>query len=128
VNAIVASDDVVSLRLDAYVHRWEHRHGGWVGTGWMQPVPIVVSNGTAPKTQFTTPAEIADGYVQVNDAIHHNLVRLPFQGDGAVRVVMELFDGAVLELAGDQVTVTAAGDARFLEELPADLRPEDLDT
>ena len=71
--------------------------------------------------------EIADGYVRVNDTVYRNLVRLPFQSVGAVLVVIKLFDGAVLEVAGDQVTITAAGDALFLEESPADLRPEDLD-
>ena len=126
VNAIVAAGDAVSLHLNASVHRWERRDGAWVGTGWMQPVTIVVRTGTAPTSQFKAPLEIADGYVRVNDTVYRNLVRLPFQSVGAVLVVIELFDGAVLEVAGDQVTITAAGDALFLEELPPDLRPEDL--
>ena len=126
VNAIVVSADGVSLHLDAYVHRWERRSGEWVGTGWIQPVTVAVRNGTTPITQFKTPLEIIDGYVRVNDTVYRNLVRLPFQGGGAVQVTMELFDGAVLEVAGDQVTITATGDALFLEELPADLRPDDL--
>jgi hypothetical protein len=125
-NSIVVSADVVSLHVDAYVHRWEQRNGEWAGTGCMQPVTIVVRTGTAPITQFITPMEIVDGYVRVNETVYQNLVRLPFQGNGAVRVVLELSNSAVLQFAGDRVTITAVGDPRFVEELPADLRPPDL--
>ena len=126
VNAIVAAGDAVSLHLDAYVHRWDRRNGEWVGTGWIQPVTVAVRNGTTPITQVELPMEIADGYVRVNDTVYQNLVPLPFQGDGTVLAVMELADSTLLQFAGDQVTVTEAGDARFVEDLTADLRPEDL--
>ena len=125
-NSIVVSADVVSLHLDAYVHRWEQRNGEWAGTGWMQPVTIVVRTGTAPMTQFITPMEINDGYVRVNETVYQNLVRLPFQDDGAVQVVLEIADGAVLQFVGDHLTIAAIGDPQFVEDLPADLRPEDL--
>ena len=73
VDAIVASGDGVSIHLTAYVHRWEQQEGVWVGTGWTQPHTIVVRKPITRNPAFETPAEIADGFVGVNDAVYENL-------------------------------------------------------
>jgi len=126
VDAVVASGEGVSIHLTAYVHRWEQRDGAWVGTGWTQPVTIVVRKPTTRKPECELPVEIAGGSVWVNDTVYDNMVPLPFQANGGVRVVIELLDGARLEIAGDDVALTASGDSEFVEDLPADLRPHDL--
>jgi hypothetical protein len=126
VDAIAASGESVTIHLTAYVHRWEHRDGSWAGTGWTQPVTIVVRKPTMPIATIETPVDVSDGSVRVNEAVHANLIPLAFEGVGAVRVRMQLVDGAVVEIAGDRVTLAATGDARFVEDLPADLRPPDL--
>ena len=69
---------------------------------------------------------ISGGSIRVNDTVHDNLIPLPFEGVGAVRVVIQLVDGEVVEIAADRVTLAATGDARFVEDLPADLRPPEL--
>jgi hypothetical protein len=126
VNAIAVSDESVTIHLTAYVHRWEQRDGSWAGTGWTQPVTIVVRKPTMPIATIETPVDVSDGSVRVNEAVHDNLVPVPFESIGAVRVVMHLVDGAVIEVVGDQMKLAATGDGRFVEDLPAGLRPPDL--
>jgi hypothetical protein len=126
VDAIGTSGESVTIYLSAYVHRWEHRDGSWAGTGWTQPVTVVVSKPTMPIATIEKPVDVSDGTVRLNEAVHDNLVPLPFEGIGMVRVVMRLVDGAVIEIVGDQMKLAAAGDAGFVEDLPADLRPPDL--
>jgi len=125
-DAIAMSSDGASVHLRAYVHRWERRDGEWVGTGWIQPVTITVRTSPGPVATRETPVDVWVGSIRVDETVHNNLVPLPFEGTGAVRVVMELITGAVIEVAGDQVTLAATGDARFVENVPADLLPPDL--
>src|SRR5262245_23186763 len=113
VDAIVASGEGVSIHLTAYVHRWKQRDGAWVGTGWTQPVTIVVRKPTMLGAKTSPPVGVSDGSIRVDEAVHVNLVPLPFEGIGAVSVVMRLVDGGVVQISGDQVTLAATGDARF---------------
>jgi hypothetical protein len=84
----------------------------------MQPMTIVVRNTTTPVSEIEASVGISDGSIRVNETVHDNLVPLPFEAVGAVRVWMQLVDGDVIEIAGDQVTLVATGDARFVEDLP----------
>jgi len=125
-RAIVADDDRLIFELDAYIHRWEQRDGAWAGTGWMQRVTMTVRNSTMPVARVEPSVGVSAGRIWVNDAVHANLIPLPFEGVGAVRVIVQLVDGEVVKIAGDRVTLAATGDARFVEDVPADLRPPDL--
>jgi len=127
-DAIATSGNDVSIHLRAFVHRWERRDGTWVGTGWVQPATITVSNPTMPVPAIETSVDVWNGSVRVDETVHDNLAPLPFEATGSVQVLMELVTGVVVEISGDQVTLAATGDARFVEDLLADLLPPDLKT
>jgi hypothetical protein len=44
ISAIASDGTSIRINLDAYVHRWERVEAVWKGTGWMQPVQIIVGN------------------------------------------------------------------------------------
>ena len=120
-----AKDTHLELLLDAYIHRWERLNEGWRGTGWMQSVRIVVSNAIGPSTVPLVPVEIADGRLQVGTAAPHDVLRLPLQASGVIRIWLQLTTADVVEFTGSAVRIEATADARYVEELPADLRPQD---
>jgi hypothetical protein len=125
-RSVATDDGRLFLELDAYVHRWEQRDSRWLGTGWIQPVTIMVRKATTPVATIETPVDVWDGSIRVDEAVYINRVPLPFEGTGAVRVVMEVINGALIEIVGEQMTLAATGDARFVEDLPADLLPPNL--
>lgn len=116
-------DDRVMLRLDAYVHRWEQIHGAWNGVGVIQEVRIVLE-GCPHCSVGPVPVEIADGTIRAGDAVHDNLVPVPFSHNGPVSVTMEFETGAEVQIQGQGIGVTAIGDGRFVEDLPSEWAPE----
>ena len=81
-----------------------------------------------PVPAIETSVDVWNGSVRVDETVHDNLAALPFEATGSVQVLMELVTGVVVEISGDQVTLAATGDARFVEDLLADLLPPDLKT
>src|SRR3954471_18477925 len=77
-RAIINSGSDMLVQLSAYVHRWEHRDGSWVGTGWMQPVRIVLKNARSQFQTLSTPTELTDGCIRVDETVYDNWVPLPF--------------------------------------------------
>ena len=119
-----ARETQVELLLDAYIHRWERLEDGWRGTGWMQNVRIVVSNATGLSAVPLLPVEISVGRLQLDTADPNDVVRLPQQASGVIRIWLELTTADVVELTGSAVLIEATADARYIEELATDLRPE----
>jgi hypothetical protein len=120
-----ARETHVELLLEAYIHRWENLGDGWRGTGWMQRVRIVVSSAIGLSAVPPLPVEITDGRLQLDAAAPNDVVRLPLQASGVVRIRLELTTADVVEFTGSAVRIEATADARYIEELPADLRPQD---
>jgi hypothetical protein len=58
--AIAQEGTSLRLSLDAYVHQWELVAGIWKGTGWSQPVQIIMGGATwerpEPVNDFETRA------------------------------------------------------------------------
>jgi hypothetical protein len=122
-----ARETRVELLLDAYIHRWERLDDQWRGTGCMQRVCIVVSDAVGSSAAPVLPVEISDGWLQVGAMAPNGLVRLPLQASGAIRMRLQLNTADVVEFTGSAVRIEATADARYVEDLPADLRPQDPD-
>jgi len=116
----------IELLLDACIHRWERLNDEWRGTGWMQSVRIVASNALGLSTVPPLPVEVSDG-LQLGAAAPNDIVRLPLQASGAIRIWLQLTTADVVELTGNAVIIETTADARYIEELPADLRPQGAD-
>jgi hypothetical protein len=69
--------------------------------------------------------DISEGWLQLGAAAPNGVVRLPLQATGAIRIWLRLTTADVVELTGDAVQIEATADARYIEELPVDLRPQD---
>jgi hypothetical protein len=120
VNHIGADVEIV---LDAYVLRWEASGNVWTGTGWTQAVRIRLSGIRDRSVVPLLPTDISDGHLRVGTATHDNLVPLPFEAADAINLWLQLSNSEVLEFAGRGVQIDAVGEARFVEDLPLDLRP-----
>jgi hypothetical protein len=123
-SAISQEGTSVRVSLDAYVHRWNLVEGVWKGTGWMQPVQIIVGSG-ASAMMAEVPVDLDGGEVRTVDRTHDNLVPLPFTSSGPVSLRLELVTGEVLKIDGRNITIDPAGNARYVEDLPDDFRPSD---
>jgi hypothetical protein len=64
--------------------------------------------------------------MRVGTITHDNMVRLPFNASDAISVWLQLTNAEVLEFVGRGVHIDVVGDARFVEDLPSDLRPFDV--
>jgi hypothetical protein len=115
----------VEILLDAYVHRWDAVGDSWTGTGWMQPVRILIRDVGGRSTTPVLPINISDGRLGVGAITHDNLVRLPFNASDAIRLWIQLTNADVVEFMGSRVQIEVVGEARFVEDLAADLRPGD---
>ncbi len=121
VSAIKRESSGVIVELSAYVHRWDTAGDGWKGTGWMQPV--LMRFGSADASAIEPPILISDGWLQVSDVRHDNLVRLPLESTAPTRLWLQLMDGNEFSITGEGVQLITAGEATYVEDLPADLRP-----
>ncbi len=122
-RSITQTDVSVHIVLDGYVHRWEVNDGTWRGTGWEQSVRIIIRNVDGRLAAPTLPVEIADGWLSVGEAVYDNLVRIPVTASEPINLRLE-FDGQeTLDVAGGGVRIEPVGEPRFIEDLPADLRP-----
>ena len=108
------------LVLDACVHRWEAQASGWNGTGWSQPVRILVRNAVGSLVAPVLPADISDGRLRLGDVTHVNLVQFPLEFSGDVDLWLELGTADIISLSARGVRVEAVGNGRYVEDLPPD--------
>jgi hypothetical protein len=100
-------------RLDAYVHVSLGVPGEDQGTGWSQEVELLLRNVSVEEKPRELPLWIAGGTILVaGDALE--LLPIPFEA--GARISLQLW-GAEGKLAasGDALTLTALGEARFVE-------------
>jgi hypothetical protein len=117
------TDQQCQLVLDAYVHRWEARGDGWTGTGLMQVVHIIVGNSFGPLASTPVlPAVISDGRMRAGD-VTYDLVPLPLVASSEVDLSLQLDTVGTVAITGHGVRVEAVGEGRYVEDLPAEWRP-----
>lgn len=121
----IASD--VEICLDAYVHRWEKRRDAWFGTGWSQPIWVLIKNVINRTVTLNAPVNTRDGHLTIGTNKHENGVELPYKSSEPVSLRLELVCGHDFEIAGRGILVEATGEPRFIEDLLPDLRPQNAD-
>jgi hypothetical protein len=123
-TAVQASDTQIELLLHGYVHRWEPLTDGWKGTGWIQPVRIVVSDPAAVPPVPLLPADVSEGGLHCDGIAPDAIVRLPFQAECAIRVRLHLITAEIFEVTGRGVSIETTQSGRYVEDLPADMWPQ----
>ena len=77
-----------------------------------------------PENQ-AAPVGISEGRLRIGEAEHENLIELPLNSTEAIDLRLELANAALLEIVGRGLKIEAAGEARFIEDLPEDIRPKE---
>jgi hypothetical protein len=91
-------------------------------------VSIVVGGAVGGSFALPTlPTEILDGWLQIGTTAARTVVRLPLHTSGTVRMRLKLSTADVVELAGSEVRIEATAPARYVEDLPLDVRPQEPD-
>jgi hypothetical protein len=125
ISAIAREGTATRISLDAYVHRWDRVDGTWKGTGWTQPVQILLVEA-ANKRLPEPPVDLAGAEVRIGQLAHKDLLPLPFCSSGPATLRLELVTGEVLDLNGRNLIIEPIGEGRYVEDLPDDFRPSDL--
>jgi hypothetical protein len=123
--ALAATPQSAIIRLRGYIHQWQQTPAGWVGTGWNQHVLLHIESPTSGVPPIE-PARISDGTLACGPEAYRSLLRVPFVAAAPSHLRLELANGGVLEVAGARVSVEAEGDATYVEDLPDDLRPDQV--
>ncbi len=122
-TGINAVGQACELVLDAYVHSWEARGDEWTGTGLMQVVHIIVGNAFGPlASELVLPALISAGRMRAG-GVTHDLVPLPFEASSDVDLSLQVDTIGTVTINGHGVRIEAVGEGRYVEDLPAEWRP-----
>ena len=122
--AVEQAGATMRLLLDGFIHRWKLVNGDWKGTGWTQPVQITMEGVARQLVTLRMPVEIAAGGLQCGNGTHNNVLPLPFETSEAVLLWLEVVaDEGGIWIDGRGLRIETAGEPSFVENLPADLRP-----
>lgn len=114
----------IEILLNAYVHRWNEVNCEWRGTGWMQPVRILIRGALSVAAPPITPVDLRTGRLTVGTVTHDNLCPLPLASSLPVSLWLQLMTDEIIELVGAAIEIETVGVARYIEDLSADLRPQ----
>jgi hypothetical protein len=120
--AIAQEGTSLRLSVDAYVHRWELVAGKWKGTGWKQPVQIIMVGATCARPS-ELPARLYTGEIRASQVKYDNMVPLPFALSEPVTLRLEFDTAELLEVCGRDIAIEPTGPGRYIEELPDEFKP-----
>ena len=107
-------DGTLEIAIDAYVHRSAGRPGEAPGTGWEQAGTLTIKGASVVRRPAGGQMRIDDGVISVDGRSFSNVIPLPFQETGGVRVLLESAEGT-LEVVGTELSIALHGDARYVE-------------
>jgi hypothetical protein len=122
--AIAYKGTSLCLSLNAYAHRWDMVAGKWQGTGWVQPVQIIISGGTFEKPP-KLPVDLTGGQLRTGQVTCNNMVTLPFMSSEPAVLHLELASGEVFDVSGRDIAIASTGPGRYVEQLPDEFRPRE---
>lgn len=101
-----------------YIHRSEGRPGRDPGTGWVQPLRVILEEvADAPPDEVFEDGDIWDGEIECDrGTVHRNVVELPCALDGGVVLRIRLSrDGSTRVYSARSLRIEATGEARCVE-------------
>jgi hypothetical protein len=124
--SLSGGDAILELE-QAYVHRWERDGDHWLGKGWIKPVRIRLTGAFPGTSTPALPADISEGTLTVAGVAHANLVPLPYEAQGDIRLRLLLVDSESLEIQGTGVAIDVIGRGQPVEDLPPEWAPGEND-
>jgi hypothetical protein len=101
----------------AYVHRSSGDPGRDAGTGWSVSVELKIFGSTVQVQIPHLPGRVWDGGLRTNDVEFTNVVPLPLESVGNVRLALELTTGELVKVTGNRATLSVTGPYRFVEHV-----------
>jgi hypothetical protein len=118
VSAILREEDDLIVRFtSAYIHKSEGKPGDDPGTGWVQPAELTIARGSVEGTYPDFPCWIADGTIECEGTILDNLLPLPFECKGAVKLELIFTADSTLTIFGERAVLNLLGEARYVEDV-----------
>lgn len=117
VERIERTNGSIVLWLSAYMHESEGRPGWDRGTGWNLPARLVVENGEFERPFSSPSLWVTDGHIAVGECLFVNLVPLPFDAHGEIRLFLSGAEGEIV-IKGNRVYFEPFGPAVYVEEFP----------
>jgi hypothetical protein len=107
-----------------YVHASAGAPGISRGIGWVQDAEINIGDATVERSFGDGPLEVLDGVVRVGSHSYDNLLPLPFEHVGSIRLELKGAEGGLIA-AGSSMRVALRGRAREVEEFEGVGTPEE---
>ena len=107
------------VRVAAYVHVSDGEPGRDSGTGWIQDVDFFLRDAHVEVPAPGGTLELADGRLRIGDQLLENLVPLPFEDVGTVKLELGGIGGKFCATA-TSLSLLEAGEARFVEDVPGE--------
>ena len=119
-TSIAKRGDSIELRFDAYIHGSEGTPGVDAGKGWYQDVMLVVGGGVVEGEITNWPAELYHGTLEIDGAAIENVVPLPIERTGSIRLTLkpDFHDDPLLVLGNSVCSELFPGVPRFIENFP----------
>jgi hypothetical protein len=108
---------VIDLK-PAYIHRSTGTPGVDPGGGWAQDVLLRIENGTIDGGVPVMPCDLWEGSLQVGNQTIENIIPLPLDYYGAVKLILVAQDESRFVVQGSRISATVMGDPKFIEEFP----------
>jgi hypothetical protein len=100
--------------MNAYVHQWEQIDGSWTGTGWVQPVRLMLGPPASGRG-IDEELDIYDSRFTLGTGVINDLIELPFSSLQPVTLWLRAGDGREVEFSGRGISLEPTGEARFVE-------------
>lgn len=122
VEAIRQEQDgsVVVAFCKVYLHRSKGRPGQDAGSGWVQPAHFVIPNGhiQGALPDFHEDSYLSGGQVEFGSEVWDNLIPLPQNCDGPVKLLLSFILGEEVTISGDSLAVHLLKEPRYSGEYP----------
>ena len=112
----VANDEAILSFDEAYVHHSEGTPGISKGTGWAQKIELVCLGVTVIELPDDLPNDISDGFFIIDGIKSVNMMKLPFQTNREMELVLFTMYGKKLHLKAKSAFTKEIGEPTFIEE------------
>jgi hypothetical protein len=107
----------IALHLTpAYIHKSAGEPGVAPGSGWTQNVVLVILGGILEGALPEMPCELTDGTLSVGRRAWKNVIPLPLECGGDVKLALEVMWDGQLAITGEHIRATLLGEPEYVEE------------
>ena len=117
VVAIAHEGENVIIRFaSVYIHKSDGRPGLDHGTVWAQPANLLIGGGSIEGRYPDFPCRISDGILECAGAVSDNILPLPFECQGNIKLELIFTTDAVVRIVGDNAVLNLHGQAEYVED------------